>query len=330
MMKVSVIVPIYKVEGFIERCVRSLMEQTLDEVEYIFVDDASPDQSIAILQRTLADYPERKEQVRILTHEQNKGLPAARNTGINAASGDFIIHCDSDDWVEKDMYEKLYNAAIMNNSDYVACDFYMEIPNLQLNYATIDSKVGKVELIKSYMTYGWNVIWNVLASRELYEKYDLRAYEGYTFCEDYGLSVRLLYYSQKYSRVSTPLYHYNRCNIHSIVAKANHPETLLRNTEAQIYIYKQINAFFKSHNFFEPISQELSWRMLCAKRGWLYLPNKWSEYRVTQPEINHYIWSNPLCSLKDKICQILVLSKMTAYLIYIVMLIDKIGFKLRK
>ena len=77
-MKVSVVVPIYKVESFIARCVHSLLEQTLTDVEYIFVDDASPDNSIVVLRKVIAKYPERSNHVKILTHTENKGLPAAR------------------------------------------------------------------------------------------------------------------------------------------------------------------------------------------------------------------------------------------------------------
>ena len=81
MLKVSVIIPIYKVENFMERCARSLFEQTLtEEVEFIFVDDASLDCSVSIIHQCLNDYPERKNQTKILVHSQNKGLPSARNT----------------------------------------------------------------------------------------------------------------------------------------------------------------------------------------------------------------------------------------------------------
>ena len=100
MYKVSIVIPVYNVEKYIERCVRSLFEQTLDDIEYIFVDDCSPDQSVAVLQSTLQDYPNRKESVRIIRHKENKGVAVARNAGINAAQGKYLIHCDSDDWVD--------------------------------------------------------------------------------------------------------------------------------------------------------------------------------------------------------------------------------------
>ena len=109
MYKVSVIVPIYNVERFIERCVKSLMEQTLQDVEYIFVDDAATDNSMKILAATLSIYSD--QNIRILVHQENKGLPAARNTGLAVATGEYVFHCDSDDYMEKDMLEALYKKA---------------------------------------------------------------------------------------------------------------------------------------------------------------------------------------------------------------------------
>lgn len=100
MIKVSVIIPVYNVEKYIEHCARSLMEQTLMDIEYIFVDDCTPDHSMEILQRVLTDYPERLESIRIIHHTQNSGLATVRNTGLQIAQGEYIIHCDSDDWVE--------------------------------------------------------------------------------------------------------------------------------------------------------------------------------------------------------------------------------------
>ena len=121
MPAVSVIVLVYKVEKYIERCARSLFEQTLQDIEYIFVDDCTPDRSIEILERVLEDYPERKSQVIILHNERNSGLPFSRRRGVEAASGDYIIHCDSDDWPESDMYAKLYAKASSENLDMVKC-----------------------------------------------------------------------------------------------------------------------------------------------------------------------------------------------------------------
>ena len=96
---VSVIIPIYKVEKYVCRCAETLMQQTLEDVEYIFVDDATPDKSMEVLSTVLAKYPHREEQIHIIHHKKNQGLPAARNSGLRIATGEYVFHCDSDDYV---------------------------------------------------------------------------------------------------------------------------------------------------------------------------------------------------------------------------------------
>lgn len=123
MPKVSVIIPVYGVEKYIERCARSLFEQTLDDVEYLFIDDCTPDKSVEVLNRVLEEYPNRKSQVIIHRMEQNSGQAAVREWGAKNATGDFIIHCDSDDWVDTNMYLEMYNEAIAQNADVAICDF---------------------------------------------------------------------------------------------------------------------------------------------------------------------------------------------------------------
>ena len=126
-IKVSVIIPIYGVEQYIERCARSLFGQTMrSDIEFIFVNDCTPDRSIETLLNTLKDYPERTEQVAILTHAANKGLAATRKTGVRAARGVYIIHCDSDDWVEPDICQTMYEEAKRTDSDIVVCDYINE------------------------------------------------------------------------------------------------------------------------------------------------------------------------------------------------------------
>lgn len=105
-MNVSIIIPVYNVSLYIERCIKSVMNQTYQDIECILVNDASPDNSITIAERLIADY-DGSIQFRILNHEHNKGQSAARNTGIKAASGDYIYFLDSDDEITPDCIEKL-------------------------------------------------------------------------------------------------------------------------------------------------------------------------------------------------------------------------------
>ena len=99
--KVSVIIPVYNCEAFLPQCIDSLRAQTLEEIEMIFVCDASPDDSLSILRR----YEQMDERIRVIAFEQNRGVSAARNAGIEVAAGEYVIFCDSDDWVEPQMYE---------------------------------------------------------------------------------------------------------------------------------------------------------------------------------------------------------------------------------
>lgn len=122
---VSVIVPVYRAEKFIQQCARSLFEQTLEEMEFIFVNDCTPDSSMVILREIIKEYPNRARQVRIVEHDQNKGSATARNTGLDNARGSYIIYCDSDDWVEREMYEKMIKKAFDDKADIVGCDFIM-------------------------------------------------------------------------------------------------------------------------------------------------------------------------------------------------------------
>ena len=128
--KVSVIIPVYNVEKYIERCARSLFGQTLDDIEYIFIDDCSTDNSIFIMQNILEEYPKRKNSVKIIRHSVNKGVGQTRQDGIDVASGQYLIHCDPDDWVDASIYQKLYSEAILKSAEMVICDFFYTLPNL--------------------------------------------------------------------------------------------------------------------------------------------------------------------------------------------------------
>ena len=125
MPKVSVIIPVYGVEKYIERCARSLFEQTLDDIEFLFIDDCTPDKSVEILLSVLEEYPRRKEQVIIHRMEKNSGQAKVREWGMKNATGEYVIHCDSDDWVDTDMYRALYDKAKIDDADVVVCDYFI-------------------------------------------------------------------------------------------------------------------------------------------------------------------------------------------------------------
>lgn len=200
MPKVSVIIPIYGVEQFIERCARSLFEQTIDDIEYIFVNDCTIDKSIEVLNRVIEDYPNRQDQIKIVNHSVNKGLPAARQTGISMATGDYIIHCDSDDWVTTDAYEKMYNKALQDNADIVICDFFISDGTTHKPYyGTMSNEIHHI--IFNYIN-----IWTHLVRRELYS--NQISYPSGNMFEDKVVTIQLAFYANKISLLNEPHYYY--------------------------------------------------------------------------------------------------------------------------
>ncbi|MBR5301425.1 MAG: glycosyltransferase [Clostridia bacterium] len=127
--KVSVIIPVYNCEAFLPQCVDSLRAQSLQEIEMIFVCDASPDDSLAILRR----YEQMDSRIRVIAFEKNRGVSAARNAGIELAAGEYVIFCDSDDWVEPQMYERLYTMAAQHDADIAFCRVFKDYANKQEN-----------------------------------------------------------------------------------------------------------------------------------------------------------------------------------------------------
>lgn len=130
--KISIIVPVYNVEQYLEKCLDSLVNQTMKEIEIIVVNDASPDNSKEIMERYAKAYP---EMVRCVYHEVNLGLGGARNTGVNCANGKYVLFVDSDDYIDVTTCEKLYKVAVENDSDIVSCEI---LEGLEGNFKEID------------------------------------------------------------------------------------------------------------------------------------------------------------------------------------------------
>ena len=129
--QISLIVPVYKAAATIEKCARSLFEQTMTgSVEYIFVNDDTPDDSISVLERVIIDYPKIKENIKILHNEKNLGVSETRKRGICEARGEYIAWVDSDDWIEPDMLETFWDASCGGEIDVVIqnviIDYYKE------------------------------------------------------------------------------------------------------------------------------------------------------------------------------------------------------------
>lgn len=303
MPKVSVIIPIYKVEQYIERCARSLFEQTLDDIEYIFVDDCTPDKSIEILYAVLKDYPHRAPNVKVLTHEINQGLTKTRNTGLSVATGEYIAHCDSDDWVDCDMYRKLYTQAVDSKSDIVYSDFYFAYDDRNTICPTVHCDSDKKVFLRNYISSIWTVIWNMIAKKSIYDDYSLKSPEHICYCEDFWLTVRLLYHSSKTTKLSEPLYFYNQCNASSIM------HNLQSHVGDDLKCFFETIEMFTNYGCFADYEEPLSWRMLSALHFDMYFPEKHKEIVSIYPQSHKYILSCPFYTRKQKIMMWLLTHK---------------------
>ena len=295
MYKVSVVVPVYKCEKYIERCVKSLMEQSLDNIQYIFVDDCSPDDSIRIIASLIEKYPTRKKDVSILFNDSNLGPSATRNKGIACAQGEYLAFCDSDDFVELDMYEKLYNAA--NGKDIVFCDINIfENYSYQYTYKSNgEYYVEKESFIKNFITSKWTPIYNCLISKNLIKKYNIELPEHIRYCEDFYFMIKTIYYAKDIEKINQPLYNYSQENDNSIMHNLS---SYSGNDDMRCYL--EIIDFFSQNNCVERYQKEISWRVLNAFHFDMFNPKKHKEILSVYPICHRYILSNPFYINRQK------------------------------
>jgi len=215
MYKVSVLVPVFGVELFIERCARSLFEQTYPNLEYVFVNDQTPDKSIVILTRLIEDYPNRKFFVKIINHENNRGLAAARNTALDNANGEFVCHVDSDDWLEPDAIELLVKKQMETGGDIVSGNMFIHDCQGVMEFVQPVYNSREQMLLMLFAPSHDHDIFRRIIRRSLYEDNHIRCIEGNNMAEDRYQMIQLCYYSNVISTIDSFVYHYNVNNCNS-------------------------------------------------------------------------------------------------------------------
>lgn len=244
MAKVSVIVPVYNVEKYLKRCLDSLINQTLSDIDIICINDGSKDSSLQILDQ----YAQKDSRI-VIYNQENSGLSVARNTGLEHASGEYIGFVDSDDWVDLDFYEKLYNSAKNNNADIAVADFIREHPNkkpkrLKLKEEKIYTTPEDKFMICKVHREG--CVWNKIYRTEFIKSINLK-FVPKMYYEDRDFTIRSLYFSKKL--VTTPNTYYRYfVNPKSIVNKRRN----YIQDEHYILVRQQVLQFIKEHNIKVP------------------------------------------------------------------------------
>jgi glycosyltransferase involved in cell wall biosynthesis len=241
MPKVSVIVPVYNVEKYIDKCLNTLINQTLNDIQIIIVNDGSTDSSYKIIEK----YVDQNKNKIIYIEKENGGLSDARNVGIQHATGEYIGCTDSDDYVELSMYEKMYDAACQNNADLVECDFYWEYKH------KLRTDIGKVYNVKDILVQARAMAWNKIIKRELINKYNIEYPIGLRY-EDSEFFYKLVPYIHVIGFVKEPLYHYIQRN-DSICHIQN------EKTRDMFDVLDNVVSYYKKKGFYEEYKEQLEY-----------------------------------------------------------------------
>lgn len=198
-VKVSIIVPVYNVYKYLDRCLKSLVSQTLNDIEIIIINDGSPDDSQSIIDKYAKEYPQKIRAFKV----ENGGISEARNIGLSKATGSYIGFVDSDDYIEKDMYEKLYNLAEKNGLDIVIGGLYNVVEETGKKEPVIDKKISNDNDINALL--GTTAVWNKIYRKEVVDNIKFRKGKWY---EDLDYTVKAISNSKKIGYVDEYFYNY--------------------------------------------------------------------------------------------------------------------------
>ena len=306
MPKISVIIPVYGVERFIERCTNSLFSQTLDDIEFIFIDDCTPDNSMSIIRNQIERYRTLIKKnnwfIRLEKMPINSGQSAVRKYGISLATGDYVIHCDSDDWVSPNMYKLMYEKAIEECADAVVCDYNITDGERVLRTIRGGRFTDKERFIEQilFQSAPWS-LWNKMFKRTSCYKADMIYPKG-NMGEDFVLTTQLLLNSNKIAYVSQPFYNYfyNPASITRVVTEEKKMDNFKMNKANADIVYDILNT--------RGLGDRYSLALVSSK--WYIKKLLWNTdfdskkrqlWKDTYKEINNRIITNSHISMKDKI-----------------------------
>lgn len=252
-MKVSILVPVYGVEKYIERCAESLFGQTYEDIEYIFVDDCTPDSSISILREVIERHPARKDRVRLLRNEKNSGLGATRVAALAAATGDAVMHVDSDDFIPLAAVELLVRKMEETGADMVDGGWQRVTRQGLSDVNTPCHETDRRRYLTMMLTQNIvsNRVWGRLYRRSLYAAHGITFVPGVDYGEDYSVMPRLVFFAKR-AYIDDCVYFYSDENASSYThnVSAKHIRSYVR---ANRVVYDFFTANDKERVFSTPL-----------------------------------------------------------------------------
>lgn len=201
---ISIISPVYNAEPYIKKCLNSILTQTFQDWELILIDDGSSDRSGIICDEYAA-----KDSRIVVIHKENGGVSAARQTGLDIAKGEFIIHIDPDDWVESTMLQELYEKAISEDADVVICDYYVDTNDKSFVVKQEPSSLDAKTILKELFQQLHGSCCNKLAKRVYYNKFEIHFPIGLNYCEDLLTWIQMFQHDElRIAYLPRAFYHY--------------------------------------------------------------------------------------------------------------------------
>jgi len=294
-MLVSILVPIYKVEKHISKCLDTIFHQTYSDIEYVFVDDCSPDNSLTILRNDIEKNGINKGKVTIISHSENKGIAITRNDLLDNAKGEYVLFVDSDDWIEVNMVEQMVSATNNGTIDIVGCDYIKEYSDGKRTYHNENYAQDCNENIIRLLNYNIGpTMWKILVRREIFNK--VRFQPNIEIGEDYVASIKLYYYAKSCSNIHRFLYHYAQYNVN------RYSNQIAKSISDHIHAVVTVEEFLKTIGLYcHRVDKELKLRKFCIKSYYLLPPLlDYTKWKTTFPETDK-MWRFINYSKKEKV-----------------------------
>lgn len=289
---VSIVIPIYKAEKYIVRCAYSVFQQTYKNLDIIFVDDCTPDNSINVLKSVIARFPEREKQIRIIGHKTNRGSSAARNTGLDSAKGSAVTFIDADDWIEPFFIQSLVEKKEKTGADIVTCYAMVDDDKSNLSFQEPEY-ASRYELLENILgTWNNHNLWARLIDVRLFTL-EAREIEGANQGEDWRQLAIIAWNASSIAIVKRYGYHYSTDNAKSYTRSITNHDCWPSSFSNQLYDNLQsICVFFKNK---DKHLYKLSMRLTASVcyRALISSLNK-------NDEILFYKWRNLLLKYKIK------------------------------
>lgn len=298
---VSIIVPVYNAESTLHITLKALKEQTYCQTELVFINDCSKDSSLDMINEFVITCDNKQFlQIKIISHEQNRGVASARNTGLNHAAGDYIYFLDADDSIEPDSIELLMKKAVLANADIVGCNWFLtfEKNERKMNQPSFSTPWEAVEkMLNGSMR--WN-LWLFMVRRSLYENNQIRFIPGMNMGEDMMVMIKLFTYAGKVAYLDKALYHYGQSNVQSLTKIYSE-----RHIQEVSYNVKEVECFLLNSKFANKTEQLINYLKLNIKLP-LLISDKNSQYtywRSWFPEVDKMTMSNKDTALRIRLLQ---------------------------